>query len=92
MEADVIAPGFRDAMARLVFEQAVKQGYPGMEYMPGDVVVLRFEDYTESGGYCESCWYETARCKVTYTYKGEEEVYDYYGSFSELLGDLIRGD
>jgi hypothetical protein len=92
MEADVIAPGFRDAMARLVYKYDVEYYYPDREYTPGDVVVLSFEDYTETDGYCETCYYETARCKIAYTYKGDERVYDYYGSFSELLGDLVRGD
>jgi hypothetical protein len=92
MEADVISPSFREAMAKLVFDRDVKYYHPDDTWTPGDVKILSFKDYTETGGYCESCYWERACCKVTYEFQGDERVYDYYGSFSELLGDLIRGN
>lgn len=53
------------------------------------VEVTEFEDYTEYGGYCETCYYESTRCKLTYVdSNGETQTYDYYGSFAELVGSL----
>lgn len=59
------------------------------EYNLDAVEVTEFEDYTYSGGFCESCYYEDTRCKITYvdSYGGTQE-YDYYGSFAELVGSL----
>ncbi len=59
------------------------------EYNLDAVEVTEFEDYTEYGGYCETCYYESTRCKISYVdSKGEPQSYDYYGSFAELVGSM----
>jgi len=59
------------------------------EYSLDAVEVTEFEDYTEYGGYCSTCYYEEARCKITYVdSQGETQAYDYYGSFAELVGSM----
>jgi hypothetical protein len=68
-----------DALAEMLREQ-----------MRVDAVsVTGFEDYTASGGYCESCWYEETRCRIDYVdSKGNSQTYDYYDSFGELVKSL----
>ena len=53
------------------------------------VEVTGFEDYTASGGYCETCWYEETRCLITYKDSdGNSQTFDYYDSFADLIGAL----
>lgn len=54
--------------------------------------IMDFEDYTYYGGYCETCSYEEAHCKITYETDHGVREYDYYGSFAELINDLVSDD
>lgn len=71
------------------FKQAVAKiiGHP-------DAKILDWEEYTEYGGYCDTCAYEETHVRVKYELPGDNEVllYDYYGSFSELLDQLLRAN
>lgn len=60
------------------------------EYAVDAVRVTAFEDYTYQSGYCETCYYETTRCNIYYVDSEDEtQMYDYYGSFAELVGSLV---
>jgi hypothetical protein len=51
--------------------------------------VTDFEDYTYRDGYCETCFYETVKCKITFkTIHGTTDTYDYWDSFVELIKSL----
>jgi hypothetical protein len=59
------------------------------EYNLDAVDVTEFEDYTYTDGYCETCYYESTKCKITYVdSQGVTQTYDYWGSFAELVGSL----
>ncbi|AXH49237.1 hypothetical protein HWB76_gp165 [Streptomyces phage Blueeyedbeauty] len=70
---------FNEALAAMLRE----------EYDLDAVKVVSFEDTEQSGGYCETCYYEYIECVIKYeNSKGETEEYRYYGSFAELVGSL----
>lgn len=51
--------------------------------------VVNFYDSTESGGYCETCYYEYAVFTVDYVdSKDERKTWTYRGSFAELIREL----
>jgi hypothetical protein len=59
------------------------------EYDIDAATVTGFEDYTASSGYCDTCYSESARCKIFYVdSNGSSDEYDYYGSFSEMMRSL----
>lgn len=59
------------------------------EYSVDAAEVTGFEDYTYTSGHCETCKYETIRCNISYVDgSGERQTYEYYGSFSDLIGSL----
>jgi hypothetical protein len=54
------------------------------------VTLTSWEEYSESGGYCDTCYYESTKFRITYTTtEGTIENYEYYGSFAELLESLL---
>lgn len=57
-----------------------------------DVVkVTGFEEYEYSGGYCETCYYDSVNVRVFYEDSaGGTQKYNYYGDFAELITDLTR--
>lgn len=60
------------------------------EYGFDAVEVTNVEETTESGGYCETCWYETQVVEVTYVdSNGIESSYTISDNLSDLINRLI---
>lgn len=59
-------------------------------YQVDAVQVVGFEDYTYYDGYCETCYYQETRCKISYIdVNGDTMVYDCMESFSDLMEMLL---
>jgi len=59
------------------------------EYNLDAVEVTEFEDYTAYEGFCETCYFEEARCKITYVDSQDEtREYSISGSFADLIRSL----
>lgn len=55
--------------------------------------VIDFEEDTYSGGYCETCWYESELVTVTYLNSdGDTLRHDEYMSMSDFLDSITRRD
>lgn len=55
--------------------------------------VVSYEDDTEAGGYCESCYYEEAIVRIKYLNSADElKEYVYYGGFADLISQLEGTD
>lgn len=53
------------------------------------IEVTSFEEATQSGGYCETCYYEETVVEITYiTETGVVKLFTFYGTFSELINAL----
>ena len=51
--------------------------------------VVSWYDDTQSSGYCETCYYESAVVRMTYlNSNGITAQYTYSGSFGDLISDL----
>jgi hypothetical protein len=51
--------------------------------------VIDWEQETEQGGYCDSCYYEEIVVEITYrTVAGEKSEYKYYGNMVNLMQTL----
>jgi hypothetical protein len=58
-------------------------------YEPDVKEVIGYEDDTEAGGYCETCYYEEAIVNIYYLdSKGAQHKYVYSGEFAELISSL----
>lgn len=69
------------------FKNALKRWM--IEYGLDVVEVVDFQDDTESGGYCDSCWYETAVVVITYIDSAKKRhKFSYQGQFGELIKQL----
>lgn len=57
-----------------------------------DVEVIKWEEDIEYGGYCNTCFYESAIMRITYTRGADDKVlvYTYDGSFSDLIQTLTQ--
>lgn len=53
-----------------------------------NATVTRFEQETESDGFCETCYYEYTVVNIFYEVDGKSDEFNYRGSFSELINDL----
>lgn len=59
------------------------------KYEPDVKEVIGYEDDTESGGYCDTCFYIEAIVNIYYLdSKGERHKYVYNGDFAELIREL----
>lgn len=55
------------------------------------VEVIDWEEATEQGGYCETCYYEDVLVEIEYrTADGDRKTYRYYGKFWQLVQELTR--
>lgn len=53
------------------------------------IEVTAFDETTQSGGYCETCYYEETIVEITYVSEtGVVKLYTYYGKFSDLINEL----
>lgn len=51
--------------------------------------VTGFKERTESGGYCDTCFYTSYHVDIYYVdIMDKESVYDHYGDFGELIREL----
>ncbi|QFG25477.1 hypothetical protein [Actinomadura sp. WMMB 499] len=62
------------------------------DYYELDAVrVTNFKEDVESGGYCETCWYDETVVYVDFlNSKGIETSYRYYGSMADLIRELCN--
>lgn len=56
--------------------------------------VIEYEQDTEAGGYCDTCYYSDTVVRIVYvsSASGSRREYTYYGDMGELIRDLSEFD
>lgn len=69
------------------FRAAIKQLLENKNFRVDEV--LKWEEVSGDNGYCDSCWDPYTHVFITYRDGDAEKEYEYYGTFGELMEELL---